>query len=75
MRRLLVAAALAALLPLGARAQTAEELAKGATDTHDVVNYGMGYNLQRYSPLTQIDRANVRRLVPVWNYSYDDNRS
>jgi alcohol dehydrogenase (cytochrome c) len=75
MRRLLVAAALVALMPLGARAQTAQELAKGATDTHNVLNYGMSYDLQRYSPLTQIDKTNVQRLVPVWNYSYDDNHS
>jgi alcohol dehydrogenase (cytochrome c) len=75
MKRLLIAAALAALLPLGAQAQTAEELAKGASDTKDVLNYGMGYNLQRYSALTQINKETVKRLVPVWNYSYDDNRS
>ena len=35
----------------------------------------MGYDLQRYSPLTQINKDNVKQLVPVWNYSFDDNRS
>jgi alcohol dehydrogenase (cytochrome c) len=75
MRGLLVAVALAALVPFGAQAQTAQELAKGATDTHDVLNYGMGYNLQRYSPLTQINTKTVAHLVPVWNYSYDDSHS
>jgi alcohol dehydrogenase (cytochrome c) len=40
-----------------------------------VLNYGMGYNLQRYSPLTQINKSNAKKLVPVWNYSYDDARS
>jgi len=35
----------------------------------------MGYHLQRYSPLTQINKQTVKRLVPVWNYSFDDNRS
>ena len=75
MKAPLLAAALIALLPLGAYAQSAEELAKGASDTGNVLNYGMGYNLQRFSPLAQINRETVRRLVPVWNYSYDDNRS
>jgi len=75
MKHLLVAAALAALLPLAAQAQTAQELAKGAGDTKSVLNYGMGYNLQRFSPLTQINKETAKKLVPVWNYSYDDSRS
>jgi alcohol dehydrogenase (cytochrome c) len=58
-----------------AMAQTADELVKGATDTSNVLNYGMGYNLQRFSPLKQINKDNVKRLIPVWNYSFDDNRS
>ncbi|MBV8868359.1 MAG: PQQ-binding-like beta-propeller repeat protein, partial [Acetobacteraceae bacterium] len=75
MKAPLLAAALIAMLPLGAYAQSTEELAKGASDTGNVLNYGMGYNLQRFSPLAQINKETVRRLVPVWNYSYDDNRS
>ena len=35
----------------------------------------MGYNLQRFSPLKQINKDTVKHLVPVWNYSFDDNRS
>ena len=50
-------------------------MSKGATDTSNVLNYGMGYNLQRFSPLTQINRDNAKDLVPVWNYSYADDRS
>jgi alcohol dehydrogenase (cytochrome c) len=75
MKRLLLAAAVAALVPMGAQAQTADELAKGASDTKNVLNYGMGYNLQRYSPLSQINNKNAKKLAPLWNYSYDDNRS
>ena len=75
MRPMLLALGLAWLAAPVALAQTADELKNGATDTGNVVNYGMGYNLQRYSPLDQINRSNVRRLVPAWSYSYDDNRS
>ncbi|MBV8614723.1 MAG: PQQ-binding-like beta-propeller repeat protein, partial [Acetobacteraceae bacterium] len=75
MKALLLATALTALLPIGGYAQTSDELSKGASDTANVLNYGMGYNLQRFSPLNQINNETVTRLVPVWNYSYDDNRA
>ena len=76
MRKLLLAAAIAALVPFGLYAQTAGDLAAGSQqDTSDVLNYGMGYDLQRFSPLQQINRQTIKRLVPVWNYSYDDNKS
>ena len=75
MKRVVAAACLAILAPFGASAQTADQLSKGATDTSNVLNYGMGYNLQRFSPLTQINRDNAKDLVPVWNYSYADDRS
>ena len=75
MIKLVIAAAAAALVPLWAQAQTAEELAKGAGGTHNVLNYGMSYDLHRYSPIGQINKHNVKELVPVWNYSYDDNHS
>jgi alcohol dehydrogenase (cytochrome c) len=75
MSRILIIA-FAALFSVGqAAAQTADQLAKGASDTGNVLNYGMGYNLQRYSPLTQINKTTVKRLVPMWNYSFDDDRS
>src|SRR5215469_3422038 len=67
--------ALALLFAPTALAQTNEELIGGATNTGNVVNYGMGYNLQRFSPLDQINKNTVKRLVPVWNYSFDDNKS
>jgi alcohol dehydrogenase (cytochrome c) len=55
-----------------ARAQTARELIDDPSTPGDVLTYGMGYGLQRYSPLDQIDTGNVRRLVPVWNFSLAD---
>src|SRR3984893_11740684 len=75
MIRIALAASLAMLAPFGASAQTTDQLVKGSTDTSNVLNYGMGYNLQRYSPLTQINKDNAKNLVPVWNYSFADDRS
>src|SRR6478735_5412464 len=75
MKRLALAACLSMLVPFSANAQTTDQLVKGATDTSNVLNYGMGYNLQRYSPLTQINKDTAKNLVPVWNYSYADDRA
>jgi len=75
MRTPLWAFGLAMLFAPAAMAQTHDELLKGATDTHNVLNYGMGYDLQRFSTLTQINKDTGKRLVPLWNYSFDDNRS
>ncbi len=50
-------------------AQTAQELLTDGKNTENVTTYGMGYDLKRYSPLTQINTTNVKRLVPVWSAS------
>ncbi|EJN11107.1 PQQ-dependent dehydrogenase, methanol/ethanol family [Bradyrhizobium sp. YR681] len=75
MKRLAMAASLVMLASTCANAQTNEQLVKGATDTSNVLNYGMGYNLQRFSTLNQINKDTVKNLVPVWNYSFNDDRS
>jgi len=50
-------------------AQTAEELLSDGKNTENVTTFGMGYDLKMYSPLKQINKSNVKRLVPVWNFS------
>src|SRR5207245_9120202 len=50
-------------------AQTAEELLNNGTNTENVTTFGMGYDLKMYSPLKQINKSNVRRLVPIWSFS------
>jgi len=50
-------------------AQTAEELLADGKNTENVTTFGMGYDLKMYSPLAQIDKSNVKRLVPVWSFS------
>lgn len=75
MKRFAMAAGLVMLASSCANAQTTEQLVKGATDTSNVLNYGMGYNLQRFSTLNQINKDTVKNLVPIWNYSFNDDRS
>ena len=48
------------------------DLLNDATTPGDITTYG-GYDLQRHSPLKQINRDNVNRMVPVWNLSLANN--
>src|SRR6266571_3249124 len=56
-----------------ATAKTLDDLKNDGRNTDNILTYGMGYHQQRYSPLRQIDKNTVRRLVPVWNLSLDNN--
>lgn len=75
MSRHIIAAALLAACAFTVEAQTKEELLRdgngGSTD--NVLTYGMGYHQNRYSTLDQINRRTVKRLVPVWNVSLDND--
>ena len=52
-----------------ALAQTTAELIGDAQTPEDVLTHSMGYDRKSYSPLAQIDRSNIHRLVPVWSAS------
>src|ERR1700704_89341 len=54
-------------------AQTAEELLADGKNTENVLTFGMGYDLKMYSPLRQINKSNIRRLVPIWNLSLSND--
>jgi alcohol dehydrogenase (cytochrome c) len=73
MKAIAHAALLCAALPVSALAQTADELKNADKTPQNVLTYGMNYNQQRYSPLTQINRETVKRLVPAWSYSLNNN--
>ena len=45
-------------------ASTDESLLNAAGNQDDWLLYGRTYDNQRFSPLTQIDRSNVKRLAP-----------
>src|SRR2546422_3074419 len=66
-------AAAVLLFSAAATAQTLEDLRNDGKNTDNILTYGMGYHQQRYSPLNQINKKAVRRLVPVWNLSLDNN--
>ena len=69
--RILLGAALFSACGALAHAQTQQDLLRdgngGSTD--NVLTYGMGYHQQRYSPLKQINKSTVKRLIPVWSAS------
>src|SRR6185436_21092993 len=71
MKKVLVGMALSAVLGTGAQAQTQQELSRDGSggSTDNVLTYGMGYHQQRFSKLNQINKDNVKRLVPVWSTS------
>jgi alcohol dehydrogenase (cytochrome c) len=63
---------LSLLFATAAAAQTLDDLKNDGKNTDNVLTYGMGYGENRYSPLKQIDKTNIKRLVPVWNLSLDN---
>ena len=67
-----VLAAASVLMAGAVSAQSLDDLKNDHKTTGDVLTYGMGYNNQRYSPLRSINKGNVGKLVPVWNYSLNN---
>jgi len=55
-----------------ATTQTLDDLKNDGKNTDNILTYGMGYQLHRYSPLKEINKTTVKRLVPVWNLSLDN---
>jgi alcohol dehydrogenase (cytochrome c) len=60
------------LLGLGAApgfTQTTQDLVNDGKNTENVTTQSMGYDRKSYSPLKQISKSNVKRLVPIWSTS------
>lgn len=53
---------------------TLTELQLDHRTPNDVVTYGMGLNVQRWSPLDQINRDTVANLVPAWTVALETDR-
>lgn len=73
MKSLLFAALLSTALPAATLAQTADEILNADKAPQNVLTYGMSYSQQRFSPLAEINRDTVKRLVPAWSYSLNNN--
>ena len=78
MKLLATASAVLLFSATSVTAQTLDDLRNDgqlndALKTDNVLTYGMGYHQQRYSPLNQINPKTIKRLVPVWNLSLDNN--
>ncbi len=69
MKHMWLLAILVGSWPGPAMAQTTEELVNDGKNTDNIVTQSMGYDRQNYSPLEQINRSNVTRLVPIWSAS------
>src|SRR5215468_7758455 len=50
-------------------AQTMDEILNDGRNTDNVITLSMGLDRKSFSPLNQINKSNVRRLVPVWSTS------
>jgi len=73
MRKLILATLMSVAVPGLALAQSDADLRNAAKNPQAVLTYGMSYSQQRFSPLKQINRQTVKRLVPAWTYSMENN--
>jgi hypothetical protein len=66
---LLLLATVLALPPALALGQTTEELNSDGKNPENVLTQSMGLDRKSYSPLAQINKSNIKRLVPIWSTS------
>src|SRR5579871_147424 len=69
MQQIRLVAAVAVLGGALGWAQTTEELVNDGQNPENVTTQSLGYDRKNYSPLKQINKANVKRLAPLWNFS------
>jgi alcohol dehydrogenase (cytochrome c) len=69
MRKTWLLATALTVWPVIAFAQTNQELVSDGKNTDNVLTQSMGFDRNSYSPLAQINKSNVKRLVPVWSSS------
>jgi alcohol dehydrogenase (cytochrome c) len=69
MRHLWLLTAVLSAWPGLGLAQTTDELVSGIKNPDNVTTQSMGYDRKNYSPLKDINKSNVKRLVPVWSTS------
>jgi alcohol dehydrogenase (cytochrome c) len=68
MKKMLLAATMLASWPALGLAQTMDEIIQGKS-TDNVLAASMGLDRKSYSPLKQINKSNIKKLVPIWSTS------
>jgi alcohol dehydrogenase (cytochrome c) len=58
------------LWPAVGPAQTMQEILGDGKNTDNVLNHSMGLDRKSYSALKQINKSNIKRLVPIWSTSW-----
>src|SRR5467141_1750207 len=69
MKRIWLCALLLGFWPALGLSQTTEELVNDGKNAENVTTQSMGYDRKSYSPLKQINKSNIKRLVPIWSTS------
>src|ERR1700726_3570484 len=69
MRKIWLLATVLTAWPALALGQTSEELNSDGKNTDNVLTQSMGFDRKSYSPLAQINKSSIKRLVPVWSTS------
>jgi alcohol dehydrogenase (cytochrome c) len=69
MKKLILLATLFVIGSVTGSTQTTEELVGDGKNPDNVTTQSMGYDRKSYSPLKQINRGNVKKLVPIWSSS------
>jgi alcohol dehydrogenase (cytochrome c) len=69
MKKVSLLAILISVWPGVGLSQSTEELINDGKNTDNVTTHSMGYDRKSYSPLKQINKSNVKRLVPIWSLS------
>ena len=69
MKRLWICLAMLTCCAVPVLTQTTQELVNDGKNTENVTTQSMGYDRKSYSPLKQINKSNVKRLVPIWSTS------
>jgi alcohol dehydrogenase (cytochrome c) len=69
MKHIRLGATVLVLWAAPALTQTTQELVNDGKNPENVTTQSMGYDRKSYSPLKQINKSNVKRLVPIWSTS------
>src|SRR6188474_3595338 len=54
--------------------QTTQDLLNDGKNPENVTTQSMGYDRKSYSPLKQITKSNVKRLVPIWSAALSNDQ-